>query len=70
MLRAPFGRPPKTPYFEPSGSSSVLETELSVPMVAVTCSGAPLTESVPVTEVPLKLTDCCSPSPPKRRRSA
>ena len=52
MLRAPLGRPQKTPYLEPSGLSSVPETEPSLPMVAVTCTGAPFTVSVPVRDVP------------------
>ena len=65
MLRAPFGRPQKTPYWLPSALRSLPETEPSLPMVAVTCSGAPLTVSVPVSDVPLtvplKLTDCWAP---------
>jgi len=65
MLFGSFGRPQKTPYLEPSGLSSVPETEPSLPMVAVTCSAAPFTVRVPASDVPLavpvKLTACGVP---------
>ena len=59
------GRPQKTPYWLPSALRSLPETEPSLPMIAVTCSAAPFTVSVPLSDVPLavpvKLTACVVP---------